>query len=362
MQKELDTNMTDRVYYLDAMRGILMILGIFLHSAAIFHPQKVYLAVHSEKTTQVAFYLYEIIHIFRMPVFFIISGYFVFYTLKKYGPDQFIKLRSRRIFIPLITTALTLNVIQAILSFGRDWQNQYFNGEWIVHLWFLWNLLFYFVFIYIGFKFFENKVDSLINKISEMLLKFPDLLMISVLSLLSIVLYSFSKFFPTDFLGINIKLIFYYLPYFLFGILLFAKQKLLDKFTHINPAFSLFFTLIAYWIFTSLQNYDGIIWTIANLYFKNLSLWFASSFIFYIFIKLINKPSRLFYFLANASYTIYLFHFVFVIGFSLILIDLGVGGGIGLFILITSVSIITTLIHIYLISKIKLLRFLFNGK
>jgi glucan biosynthesis protein C len=68
------------------------------------------------------------------------------------------------------------------------------------------------------------------------------------------------------------------------------------------------------------------------------------------------------YLLSDASYSIYLFHQVLVIGFGLLLIRFEIGGLGGLIFLMVLVAIVSLAIHIIFISKIPLLRLLFNGK
>ena len=64
----------ERLHYLDAMRSILMILGIVLHSANVFSDSD--WAIQNIDTSVYFSYLVEVIHLFRMPAFFIVSGFF----------------------------------------------------------------------------------------------------------------------------------------------------------------------------------------------------------------------------------------------------------------------------------------------
>jgi len=353
--------LNERVYYLDAMRGILMMLGVFYHSALVFRPNTTW-AIHSDNTTQVAFFLTEIISSFRMEAFFIISGYFVLFTIKKYGPDIFIKVRIKRILIPLLTTALTLNVIQAFLAKGDDWLEYYLNGGWISHLWFLWNLIFYFSIVYIIYKFFKKKLYLILKIIDEKILKLPLLLVMFILPTFTIMLLVIGKILPTTIYGIHTNSILEYMPYFAFGMLLLRDEKLLKKFASIQPILSLLIALIAYALYYYFPKNEGNICLSIAFYFRFLSAWFGSAIAFYIFMNFFNKQSSLLYFLADASYTVYLFHQVLVVGFGLILIKLNIGGVFGLSLLIISVLIVSILIHTRFISKIKVLKFLYNGK
>ena len=69
----------DRRYYgLDALRGAMMLLGIVLHSAAFYiaaPPPHVPIVTDPNKSL-VMDALFEFIHAFRMPVFFVLAGFF----------------------------------------------------------------------------------------------------------------------------------------------------------------------------------------------------------------------------------------------------------------------------------------------
>jgi len=361
MSKENRNVLSERVHYLDALRGILMMLGVFYHSALVFSPVSNW-AIHSSDTTVIALYLQDLISFFRMPAFFIISGYFVLFTIIKYGPDLFIRVRLKRILVPLFSTALTLNVIQSILVGGSDWQIYYFDNGWISHLWFLWNLVVYFLFVYIIFKFVSKKYLNSLKQIEAILLKLPIFLLMFILPAFSIALLVIGKLLPNDIFGIEISSIMHYFPFFLFGMLLLRNKNLLNTFANINPFISILISVVTYNLYTYFSVYDGNTWLAISLYFKTLSAWFGSAISFYIFMRFFNKSSKYFYFLADASYTVYLFHHVLVIGFGLLLIKLNLGGILGLILLITSVFIVSILIHILFISKIKVLKLLYNGK
>lgn len=85
---------TDRIYFMDSMRSVLMILGVVLHSALIFRPQRSWV-IFSNHTHEIANLIVLAIHSFRMPAFFIISGYFCIVTVKRYKPGIFYKLECR---------------------------------------------------------------------------------------------------------------------------------------------------------------------------------------------------------------------------------------------------------------------------
>lgn len=158
---------TNRIHGLDALRAIAMLLGIFLH-ASIFHlsrPLKGWPADDSYHS--LAFdYLYHWIHSFRMPLFFLIAGFFARFLYYKIGETAFIRRRFKRIVIPF---AISLAVIlppssfpflyNALLKRGNApddaiWAAipEMFSWNGLYHLWFLYYLIVFYMVMVAVFK------------------------------------------------------------------------------------------------------------------------------------------------------------------------------------------------------------------
>jgi glucan biosynthesis protein C len=78
---------TTRLYALDNLRALMMWLGIVLHVAAIHMVNDSPLPWRDERTTVAADLLTAFIHAFRMPVFFILAGFFVAMLVQKRGAN-----------------------------------------------------------------------------------------------------------------------------------------------------------------------------------------------------------------------------------------------------------------------------------
>jgi glucan biosynthesis protein C len=351
---------------MDAMRGILMILGLVYHAGKTFSPMQDWL-IRTDLTTPIAHILVEFIHIFRMPTFFIVSGYFAALTLKRYGSSKFLKVRVTRIVIPLLVTALTLNSIQAyiltqngLLDF--DLYHYITNGQWVTHLWFLINLIIYFTIAAILVAILKDRLYKIMQIIDKALLKIPfSLILLFILPSIIIGSMAFSQAIPIRAI-VNTSLLFNYMPFFFFGMLLFSSDKLLDKFTNFSPITSAIIIIITLFIINYLYNYEGFKWFVVRMYFVSVGMWFSASLCFYLFKKFTDYHSKTFMFLSEISYSVYLFHHVLTIGFGLILIKCGVGGLLGMLLLMISTATISILIHMELISRFNFLSILFNGK
>jgi hypothetical protein len=100
------TGTVERRHDLDALRAIAMLLGIVLHAALAFAP----IPWTVKDAQQGEFYgvLFAAIHGFRMPLFFLISGFFTAMLWRKRGLGGLIKQRLKRIVLPLVIGCLTI--------------------------------------------------------------------------------------------------------------------------------------------------------------------------------------------------------------------------------------------------------------
>lgn len=349
-----------------------MVLGVFLHSAQIFNPEKTWL-IESIQTTPVAQHIVETIHLFRMPSFFVVSGFFCIILMKKYGTRVFFKNRSIRIGLPFITTAVLLNSLQEFILVQNGWQTfefkKYIQGGWISHLWFLVNLLVYYIIAIVAqltfFKCYPNAGKS----ITSFLQRTPKSIWLMLLPCISIVILASNKIgFP---LYSNIYGILYtnsiliYLPYFFFGTLLGSNTALLNKFASMNLYILISSLIILRPIFSLTVEPKGLGMTILNEYLFSLSTWISVAICFSFFYRFFNKYSKRALLLSNASYTVYLFHQLIVIALGVVFINSGrelLQGTSGLILLVSIALPLSFGAHFWLINRVRLLAFLFNGK
>ena len=98
---------------LDALRGVAMVLGIVLHASLSFFPCP--WPVQDNRQNGWLFLVYVVIHEFRMPLFFLISGFFTMFLFRKYGLRKMLHLRATRILLPLILSLLTIGPLTFFL-------------------------------------------------------------------------------------------------------------------------------------------------------------------------------------------------------------------------------------------------------
>lgn len=355
---------------MDSMRSILMMLGVFLHSANIFNPAKSW-KIYSDNTIDIAGYVVQFIYTFRMPAFFVVSGFFCFLTIKKYGSSEFLRKRLSRIVIPLIVTGLTLNSLQVlILTFSGyhnfNFENYLWEGQWVSHLWFLINLIVYFVMAAVINSLFPKLLEVTGKYLSNYMLSVPIIIIFSVMPIISIMILGLNKVgFPlySEVFGVfRLHVILRYLPYFIFGVFLASNKELLRRFvsTPVTVSFALALTLL---IKQSIEpNKGGVTLNIVAVYLETLITWLSVSLCFFTFKTFFDKPSKTWLFLSDASYTVYLFHHVIVIALGLLVINHGLPGLPSMVLIIVTTLMITLCIHKYFVLKLRVASLLFNGK
>ena len=148
---------TERFHGLDAVRGIAMLLGIVLHASLPYIeglPKGLWPS--DKNTSNIIPIIFEFIHIWRMPIFFIISGFFANLVITRKSLIIWWKNRFLRLVLPaMIFFPIVSLTIPWIFKYGYTGNiNFFFSNEGQPHhLWFLYHL-FIFVLFSIFIKFF----------------------------------------------------------------------------------------------------------------------------------------------------------------------------------------------------------------
>jgi peptidoglycan/LPS O-acetylase OafA/YrhL len=102
---------------LDALRGFAMVLGIALHASLAYFPFP--WPVQDACQTRSLGLLYALTHGFRMPLFFLLSGFFTMLVLQRRGVRKLLEQRVLRILVPLVIgTATIVPLDRAVFSWA----------------------------------------------------------------------------------------------------------------------------------------------------------------------------------------------------------------------------------------------------
>ncbi len=138
-----------RRHELDALRAFAMLLGVGLHAALTFFP-----SVWPVEDRTAGYHgpweeLFLAVHGFRMPAFFLLSGFFTAMLWRRRGLAELIRHRLRRVALPLALAMVTVGpAMDRVVARALGSEAEGFSALGLLsrlgefhHLWFLWMLL-----------------------------------------------------------------------------------------------------------------------------------------------------------------------------------------------------------------------------
>ena len=142
----------ERLHALDALRAFAMLLGVVYHVGIAY---MVAAGADWPFATRRSFVFnlgFLAVHGFRMPLFFLVAGFFGRLLLGRLGAGGFVRHRARRIALPLALGMLTVAPLVNLtwnFSVNRSWPGalRWTRSHFIAgpdHLWFLYYLLIYY--------------------------------------------------------------------------------------------------------------------------------------------------------------------------------------------------------------------------
>jgi len=137
-----------RYHGLDALRGMAMLLGIVLHAALPYIPNVEAFWPADESSSHVINTIFQFIHIWRMPLFFILAGFFANLIISKKSWKSWWGNRFLRIGLPIIVFFPLMSLtLPWIFKYGETGEFTFFYSDegQPFHLWFLWHLMIFVV-------------------------------------------------------------------------------------------------------------------------------------------------------------------------------------------------------------------------
>ena len=154
---------TGRYHGLDVIRAAMMLLGVVIHTALVYFEPQIWVYGDPDRTALAAI-LVIAIHVFRMPAFFVMAGFFGAMLFDRRGPGGFASHRYDRIVLPLVIGWFVIYPLLAwSISFAFTWSylppeartiglaydrmslNADFAEAGPMHLWFLYYLVYYYL-------------------------------------------------------------------------------------------------------------------------------------------------------------------------------------------------------------------------
>ena len=139
-----------RYHALDALRGTMMLLGIYLHAAVAYAPDGGWPWKQADLTRLLEPSM-AAIHVFRMPLFYVMAGFFAALLVERRGAGKAAANRAWRILLPFVLGWAVVFPMVALLvligrvgvagGFERFATGRFFAYAAPLHLWFLEYLL-----------------------------------------------------------------------------------------------------------------------------------------------------------------------------------------------------------------------------
>lgn len=382
------THSAPRKHYhdIDGARSVLMFLSVALHAGTVYAPARPWITGNVDRN---AFFDWVIFgfHLFITPTFFFVGGFFAVMLLARRTIGDFLWNRFMRTAIPLITIALTFNMIEHYRRWGDaggtgslwDWIGSpafvqvWASGEWQLHLWFLVSLIPMFVLAAVihravpkdaGVRQLVVKgIDRSASLISG---SFPFALALIALALANTANFAVASVVPGGydllFPGFQsyTKLIAEF-PFFVIGVMAALSPRFLAALLEWRAWMP--YAAAAALLFQPYPEVEhGRLLGTIMLFLNQLAIWALVLFILQFFHRFFAHGGPRTRWLADCALSMYLFHhcFVYLYGQVLTLVDWPMGAE---FVTLTVVAAVTVIaIHELLVRRYAIIRLLFNGK
>lgn len=369
-----------RYYYLDALRSLLMMLGVFYHAALMYSSTR--WRVVDVQNPAAFDALVKFNACFRMPTFFIIAGFFAAMSLKRHGSIRFLRTRAVRLLLPALVASFTLNVLQRyligwlaggqgepVLRFLKQIPQLFISGHLTGHLWFLYDLyLYYLLYLALAAVLWpftpvateqqppqQPGVWACIN---------PTVVILPLAALWILMMYCeihYWEIYHRVFLNtFEVSRSTQMFLFFLFGTWLYRSRVLYEAFIRLRWWHLWLIALALLLRDEDPRRLDAPGMTQA--YLQGLSVWIMCLLCFAFAKRGLDQPSRPWAYLSEASYTIYLFHQPFVVLLGNWLTHYHFTPYLKYPIVVGLTFAGTLAIHHFVILRIPLFRLLYNGK
>jgi surface polysaccharide O-acyltransferase-like enzyme len=360
-----------RYHSLDALRAAMMLLGLVLHSAASYTLGPLGRAwPYQDARTSVAFdLLLFFIHLFRMPVFFLVSGFFAALLYRRDGPGGFARNRGRRVLLPLVlfwpfvVPTAGLGFVFALERIGAaaPWR-ELTGGEPLAHkpllghLWFLYDLLWLYAAALVVVPFavatpvrVRDGANALVRSIVTSRWGVFVLAAATVVTLL-----------PMPVAGIEtsaaivppLRVLAAYGVFFAFGWMLYGNRDVIASLggrwkTSLATGLS---SSVVYLIVLAGRPIDNPVGAhAAGVALASLSIWLLIFGILGCFVRRLDAPRPLVRYFSDASYWMYLAHLPVVIWLAGVLAHLTAPAWVKFGIVLAGTTLVTTITYHYLV-------------
>ncbi|WND04035.1 acyltransferase family protein [Temperatibacter marinus] len=322
-----------RYHGLDFLRGLMMMLGLVIHTVQYYITLPFFNSKYIDPSTSISMDLIMIfINTFRMPTFFVLSGFFTALLFYKLGRQGLASNRMRRLLGPFLLFWPLAAALLVLLQ--RYWDTYRFHGYWGLHpdqvetlyqgfhsTWHFWFL--YYLILYIGAALILMPlIQKISSRIKEKFLNklktfFPTIHGMIFFSLITMI-FAYSN--PSGRVSIDTNLVtsplslIYFSYYFVLGWWLFLCRDILaslSKPTWRNMGLATVFLIVGLVVFTQLGTVGSEGYTIKHALLVAAN---SLSILFYIFgfigmaLRYFSTFSPVSRYLTDMSFWAYIIH------------------------------------------------------
>lgn len=320
-----------RFHALDSLRAAMMLLGIWLHTVVGYSRDGGWPYKDAHPTAMYDWTL-GVIHSFRMPLFFLLAGFFAALLWQR-GWRAFVSNRLSRILLPFVLFWIWMNpAVSWMAAYSRNWQfpdgahraTQYVtSGAFLQrphpgHMWFLEYLLVLYAISLAAVPLFPL-LDRAWRTIAASAWR-PVILAIPSAFVLMLMPGGFLED-PPGFIPVPRIVLAYTIPFF-FGWLLYRNRDLIGTFErHAWRQIAFAALLVAGWmaVMDPIQHRPEYWYWVKPVrsFAVSLLMWLLSFGLTGLFLRYLNTEKPVGRYLSDGSYWIYLMHMPVVIAFQM---------------------------------------------
>lgn len=359
----------------------MMLLGLVIHTGVTYMPHHSPVRTVMAKETWIGFFpVINLIHSFRMPVFFIVAGYFGALLFFRKGPMEMLQNRVLKILLPLIAGVLILYPMiyfSFIYSSARiAGEPSAFNKAWhtirsggflpyrLSHLWFLYDLMLFSIGTSAVAWLFHKAtaLQSWVNKIVKSLLIHPvvRIILVAILYYIGLLINKEYTLHTNVSFWIDRNLLYCYFLFYLIGWMVY-RTDLLETLRW-KPMLQITLALVLFSISMYIELEVTSTWTFRVLQMINALVTSLMTFgIAGWFLSYCNTYSKTMAYIMEAAYFVYLIHVPISVLIPGLLADSGLPAVVQFLITISSTVVICFGAYHLLVRKTVIGKFL-NGK
>jgi glucan biosynthesis protein C len=327
----MESSRPQRYHSLDALRAAMMLLGLVLHSGASYIQAPVdWMWPYRDSHTSPFFnLLLAFIHLFRMPVFFVMAGFFAALLYDRDGPAGFVRNRAKRVLLPLV---IFWPLVIPLTGLGFMFAARQVGGPmaWDVvsdlpplkrpvlgHLWFLYDLLLFYAAALLvapaASRISARVRQRVVDVFRAITTRRWGLLVLAGVTTITVMPMERPTIETSASLVPPARVVAAYTVFFAFGWLLYSQRDLVESFAarwRSTFAAGMVATLAYIMVLIARRSLDPMWWHVSAVIAGAVAVWLLVFGITGAFVRYLSNPKPVVRYLADASYWMYLLHVV----------------------------------------------------